>query len=70
MDGGERGCLASLTPLYVQARRVLLDALEALARHADALVLVGAQALYVHAGEADLAVAPFTRSAEAGVRVT
>jgi hypothetical protein len=46
--------------LYVAARRVLLDALEAIKPHLNALVLVGAQAVYVHAGEADLAVAPYT----------
>ena len=34
---------------YVAARRVLLDALEALRPHLDAIVLVGAQAVYVHA---------------------
>jgi hypothetical protein len=47
-------------PLYVAARRVLLDALDALQEHLSAIVLVGAQAVYVHAGEGDLAVAPFT----------
>lgn len=47
-------------PLYVAARRVLLDALEAIEPHLSALVLVGAQAVYLHAGEADLAVAPHT----------
>jgi len=46
--------------LYVAARRVLLDALEAIKPHLSALVLVGAQAVYIHAGEADLAVAPYT----------
>jgi len=47
-------------PLYVAARRVLLDALDAIEPHLNALVLVGAQAIYVHAGEADLAIAPYT----------
>lgn len=47
-------------PLYVAARRVLFDALEAIEPHLSALVLVGAQAVYLHAGEADLAVAPYT----------
>jgi hypothetical protein len=45
---------------YVEARRVLLDALEAIAPHVDAVVLVGAQAVYLNVGEADLAVAPYT----------
>lgn len=47
-------------PLYIQARRVLLDALEALGSQRQAVVLVGAQAIYLHTGESDLAVAPFT----------
>ena len=38
---------------YVEARRVLLDALVSLAPHAEALVLVGAQAVYLHVGEGD-----------------
>lgn len=46
--------------LYVVARCVLLDALEALGPHRDAIVVAGAQALYVRAGEADLVVAPYT----------
>ncbi|MHB8619529.1 MAG: hypothetical protein ACYDAG_08160 [Chloroflexota bacterium] len=49
-----------LDPLYVKARRILLDALEALGAHADATVLIGAQALYLQVGEADLPLAPFT----------
>ncbi len=47
-------------PLYVLARRVLLDALEALADQRAAVVLVGAQAIYLHTGDADLAVVPYT----------
>jgi hypothetical protein len=54
-------------PLYIAARRVLLDALEALADHRDALVLVGAQAVYMHTGEADLAVAPYTTDADLAI---
>ena len=34
-------------PLYVAARHVLLDALEAIEPHLSALVLVGAQAVYL-----------------------
>src|SRR5438034_3834505 len=51
-------------PRYVRARRVLLDALEALEEHRDAIVLVGAQAIYLHTGEGDLAVAPYTTDAD------
>jgi hypothetical protein len=45
---------------YVAARRVLLDALDALGPHRKAVVLVGAQAIYLHVGEGDLAVSPYT----------
>lgn len=51
-------------PLYVKAREVLFDALEALGPHRSSLVLVGAQAIYLHTGEADIAVAPFTTDAD------
>jgi len=43
---------------------VLLDALEALRGQLDAVVLVGAQAVYLHTGEGDLAVAPTTTDAD------
>jgi hypothetical protein len=49
---------------YVLARRVLLDALSALGPHGDAVVLVGAQAVYLHTGNTDLAVAPTTTDAD------
>jgi hypothetical protein len=42
-------------PEYLEARRVLLDALEALAPHAPALVIAGAQAVYLRVGDGDLA---------------
>jgi len=51
-------------PLYIVARRALLDALEALGEHRAALILVGAQAIYIHTGEGDLAVAPYTTDAD------
>ena len=47
-------------PEYVAARRVLLDALGALGVHRKAVVLVGAQAIYLRVGAGDMAVAPFT----------
>lgn len=50
--------------VYVRARGVLLDGLEALGEHAKSLVLVGAQAIYLHTGEGDLAVAPYTEDAD------
>jgi hypothetical protein len=51
-------------PVYVQARAALLDAAEALTPHLDSIVLVGAQAVYLHTGSADLAVAEFTTDAD------
>lgn len=51
-------------PLYGLARRALLDALEALGEQRAAVILVGAQAIYLHTGEADLAVAPYTTDAD------
>lgn len=44
------------SPLYIVARTVLLDALDALGEQRDAVVLVGAQAIYLHTGDADIAV--------------
>jgi predicted nucleotidyltransferase len=49
---------------YVLARRVLLDALDALEVPREAIVLVGAQAVYLHTGDTDLAVAPTTTDAD------
>lgn len=49
-----------IEPLYVAARAVLLDALDALDEQRGALILAGAQAIYIHTGAADLAVAEFT----------
>ena len=52
-------------PLYVRARTALLDAAEALAEQLDAVVLVGAQAVYIHTGDAEFAaVAPYTTDAD------
>ena len=49
-----------IEPLYMAARGVLLDALDALGEQREALILAGAQAIYIHTGAADLAVAEFT----------
>jgi len=51
-------------PEYVAARRVLLDALSALDGHLDSFVLVGAQAVYHHTGDADLNVPLMTTDAD------
>lgn len=42
------------------AREALLDAIEALVAQLDAIIVVGAQAIYLHTGSADVAVAEFT----------
>jgi hypothetical protein len=49
---------------YVLARRVLLDALTALSRHSDAVILVGAQAIYLHTGPFEYPVAELTTDAD------
>ena len=51
-------------PLYVAARSVLLDALEALGPQRDAIVLVGAQAIYLHTGAIEFEVAEYTTDAD------
>jgi len=60
MDGSKRECVAKMTNAVTLARRGLLDALEALQDHLDAIVLVGAQAIYLHTGEAEVALAAYT----------
>src|SRR6059036_908845 len=57
----------AVDPEYVLARRVLLDALEALGFYRESVVLVGAQAIYVHVGEADIAVAPYTTDVDLAI---
>lgn len=42
--------MTDLAPEYIAARGVLLDALDALVAHRSSLVLVGAQAIYLHTG--------------------
>lgn len=49
-----------LSPEYVEARRVLLDALHALGPQSDAVVLAGAQAVYLRTGPTSLAIAEHT----------
>ena len=52
---------------YIEARRTLLDALDALdalAPHRDSLVLIGAQAVYLHTGSTGLSVPPMTTDAD------
>ena len=57
-DSGAASALAVLT------RAVLLDALDALADHRDSVVVVGAQAIYLRAGAAPVAVAEYTKDSD------
>ena len=54
-------------PEHVEARRTLLDALEVLGDHLDALVLVGAQAVYCYTGATDLQVSEYTTDADLSI---
>lgn len=51
---------AAVDARYVAARRVLLDALEALAPHARAVIVAGAQGVYLRTGLSDIGIAPYT----------
>ncbi len=55
---------------YIRARTALLDATDALALHLDSIILVGAQAIYIHIGAADLIIAEFTTDADFSVEPT
>lgn len=50
--------------LYVESRAALLDVLSELGEHADHVVLVGAQAVYLRCGPMTLALPPFTKDAD------
>jgi hypothetical protein len=50
--------------LIVQARSTLLDALEALASHRESVVVIGAQAVYLHTGAAEVALAEATKDSD------
>lgn len=60
----ERSDVTEYEPLYVAARSVLLDALDALGPQRDAVIVVGAQAVYLQTGDADIAVAAYTTDAD------
>lgn len=47
--------------LLIAARSALLDAFDALRAHRDAIVLVGAQAIYLYTGHADVPIATTTK---------
>ena len=45
---------------YIAARLILLDALEALIPHGRAVIVAGAQAVYLRTGLSDIGIAPYT----------
>jgi hypothetical protein len=53
--------------ILVAARSALLDALEALHDQRDALVLIGAQAIYLHTGAASVALGEATKDSDLAV---
>jgi hypothetical protein len=53
--------------LLIRARSALLDALEALDRHREAVIVVGAQAVYLHTGQADVALAEATKDSDLAI---
>jgi hypothetical protein len=53
--------------IFVAARSALLDALDALADQRAALVLIGAQAIYLHTGGAPVALAEATKDSDLAV---
>lgn len=58
---------SAVDPRYVVARRVLLDALTTLAPHGPAVIVAGAQAVYLRAGDADLTIAPYTTDGDLAI---
>lgn len=52
---------------YVQARRVLLDALEALGDQHRSVIVAGAQAIYLQAGPGSLPIADFTSDGDLAI---
>lgn len=65
MDARERGRVAgAMTLEVIEARTALLDAMEALGAHRESVILVGAQAIYLRTGAADVALAEFTTDAD------
>ena len=57
--------MTDAAPEYVAARTVLLDALEALGSQREAIIVVGAQAIYMHSEDGGIAgYAPYTTDAD------
>jgi hypothetical protein len=50
--------------LIVAARSALLDALDALHMHRDSVIVIGSQAIYLHTGDAQIALAEATKDSD------
>jgi hypothetical protein len=55
--------------ILVQARSALLDALDALQDHRESVVVIGAQAIYLHTGSAEVALAEATKDSDLALDV-
>lgn len=53
--------------LIVEARTALLDAIAALQEHRDSVILVGAQAVYLHTGRFSFAIAEATKDSDLAI---
>lgn len=60
----------NLDSRFIAARTVLLDALYALAPQSSAIIVAGAQAIYLRTGDADFAIAPFTIDSDLAIDPT
>jgi hypothetical protein len=55
--------------ILVQARSALLDALDALEDHRESVIVIGAQAIYLHTGSAQVALAEATKDSDLALDV-
>lgn len=53
--------------LFTRTRSVLLDALEALVEHRDSVIVIGAQAVYLRAGNVEVAIAESTKDSDVAI---
>lgn len=58
---------AESADLLVRTRTVLLDALEALHEHREAIIVIGAQAVYLQAGGVNVALAEATKDSDVAI---
>src|SRR5699024_4301189 len=65
--GWRRTPMSGDANLIVEARTALLDALAALEEHRDSVILVGAQAVYLHAGQVSFAIAEVTKDSDLAI---